>query len=113
MLTAASSMELSRRKWMLRNLARLTTAAVLALGAAACADSTTSPDLDPGPDSSRNGFTLLLTDAPGDFHSAVITISEINLHGSGGSVTLITYDETYNVDLIELRIEVVNIAVDV
>lgn len=98
---------------MLRNLARLTTAAVLVLGAAACADSTTSPDLDPGPDSSRNGFTLLLTDAPGDFHSAVITISEINLHGSGGSVNLIDDDDPYTVDLIDLRNEVATIVDDI
>lgn len=97
---------------MLRNLARLTTAATLVLGVAACADSTTSPNPDPDP-ASGSGFTLLLTDAPGDFHSAVVTISEINLHGSGGSVNLIDDEAPYTVDLIDLRNEVATIVDDI
>lgn len=98
---------------MLRNLARITTAAALALGVAACAD-TTSPGATPDPDvTDGRGFTLLLTDAPGDFHSAVVTISEINLHGSGGSVNLIGDDAPYTVDLIDLRNEVATIVDDI
>lgn len=98
---------------MLRNLARLTTAATLVLGVAACADSTTSPNSNPDPDPAGGGFTLLLTDAPGDFHSAVVTISEINLHGSGGSVNLIDDEAPYTVDLIDLRNEVATIVDDI
>jgi len=97
---------------MLRNLARFTTAAALALGVAACAD-TTSPATPDPEGTERSGFTLLLTDAPGDFHSAVVTISEINLHGTGGSVNLIDADAPYTVDLIDLRNEVATIVDDI
>jgi hypothetical protein len=47
------------------------------------------------------GLTLLLTDAPGDFHSAVVTISEVYLQGEGGRTVLL--DEPVTYDLLELR----------
>jgi hypothetical protein len=59
-----------------------------ALLAGACTDS------DPvGPEESHftrptvsaKGFTLLLTDAPGDVDAAVVTISEVNLIGEGSN----------------------------
>jgi len=44
--------------------------------------------------------SLLLTDAPGDVKTAVVTISEIDLQGSGGSQTLLSTPVT--VDLLTL-----------
>ena len=44
--------------------------------------------------------SLLLTDAPGDVHKAVVTISEIDLQGSGGSQVLLNAPVT--VDLLTL-----------
>lgn len=93
---------------MLRTLTRLTTAVALLAGLSACADdAATNPDLA---NDGKAGFTLLLTDAPGDFHSAVVTISEINLHGVGGSEPLL--DAPLTVDLIDLRNEVAYIVRD-
>jgi hypothetical protein len=69
---------------------RLTVGA-LALALAACGES--------GP----NGTTSLsvqLKDAPGDFHTAVVTISEVDLVGSGGVTVLSTTPTT--VDLLTL-----------
>ena len=89
---------------MLRKYSRFLPLAALLFGLAACDDGTTGPGLRAG----DGGFTLLLTDAPGDFHAAVVTISEIRLHGEGGGdVALI--DEPYTVDLLELRNEVATI----
>jgi hypothetical protein len=80
--------------------------AALALSVAlvACQDST-----GPGrratttttPIGTGRGFTLLLTDAPGDVTAAVVTISQVNLQGTGGSVTLL--DHPVTVDLIQLQ----------
>jgi hypothetical protein len=52
-----------------------------------------------GPRGSR-GVTLLLTDAPGDFEAAVVTISRIYLQGDGRTVLL---DEPVTYDLLNLR----------
>jgi len=41
-------------------------------------------------------MTVMLTDAPGDFKAAVVTITEINLHGSGGVITLSNTKVTTN-----------------
>lgn len=49
------------------------------LGAVGCGDSS-------GPGTAR--LSLVLKDAPGDIKAAVVTISEINLQGSGGTITL-------------------------
>ncbi|MGH7444366.1 MAG: DUF4382 domain-containing protein [Longimicrobiales bacterium] len=92
---------------MFRKYSRFLPLTALLLGVAACDDSTTSPDLNAG----ERGFTLLLTDAPGDFHAAVVTISEINLHGSGGDVVLL--DDPFTVDLLDLRNEVATIVDDI
>lgn len=55
--------------------------ALLALGTlGACSDSSTS--------SGTARISLLLTDAPGDIKAAVVTISEIDLQGSGGTHVL-------------------------
>jgi hypothetical protein len=53
-----------------------------------------------GPSGSGRGLTLLLTDAPGDFMAATVTISEIYLQGEGRTVLL---DEPVTYDLLELR----------
>ena len=86
---------------MLRMFSRLLSLA-LVLPLFACADGTTSPRLN-----GDGGFTLLLTDAPGDFDAAVVTISEIKLHGEGGDVVLL--DDPYTVDLLDLRNEVATV----
>ena len=49
--------------------------------------------------SETTSLTIKLKDAPGDFHAAVVTISEVNLAGSGG-VTL--RDDPVTVDLLTL-----------
>jgi hypothetical protein len=41
-------------------------------------------------------LSILLTDAPGDFKTAVVTISEIYLQGEGGRVTLMSEPVTTN-----------------
>ena len=51
---------------------------LLALLAAACG----------GSSSSSSKMSVMLTDAPGDFKAAVVTITQINLVGSGGVTTL-------------------------
>ena len=81
----------------------------LLLVAVACADSnkitgpkqngTSTQQLGTG-----KGFTLLLTDAPGDVEAAVVTISQITLQGTGGSVSLL--DHPFTGDLLDLRNEV-------
>ena len=71
-------------------------AAALVAGVAGCSDSV-----------GGNGETELsvrLTDAPGDFHAAVVTISEIYLQGSDGRVVLSTNPTT--TDLLTLTNDV-------
>jgi hypothetical protein len=65
---------------MSRAARRLAPLTLLALGAvAACSDGTAS---------GSGKMSVLLTDAPGDVKSAVVTISEIDLQGSNGGVVL-------------------------
>jgi len=45
---------------------------------------------------STGKLTLMLTDAPGDFNAAVVTITEIDLVGSGGTTVLSTTKTTTN-----------------
>lgn len=72
--------------------------AVGALLTAACEDAEVAgPELTSG----ESGVTLLLTDAPGDFVSAVVTIDEVFFVGSEGSVGLL--DSPFTADLITLR----------
>jgi len=65
-----------------------------------------------GPDTSR--LTLLLTDAPGDFKEAVVTISSVYLQGSptdeedGGRVVLVS--EPVTTDLLTLTQDVATLA---
>jgi hypothetical protein len=49
------------------------------------------------------GLTLLLTDAPGDFKSAVVTISEIYFAGGGNNGRVSLLDDPVTVDLLELQ----------
>ncbi len=92
----------------MRRFSRLATL-VLALGVVACSDNVTSPKHNQQTTriGTGSGFTLLLTDAPGDFKSAVVTISKITLQGTGGSVTLLSTPVT--VDLIQLQNQVASI----
>jgi hypothetical protein len=75
---------------MARSRSSLVSAAAVALGLAAC-------------NSSQQGYgrlSLRLTDAPGvDVRSAVVTISRISLHGTGGDWVL--RDEPATVDLVD------------
>ena len=68
------------------------------LGMAACEDGTTGPRADGG-----TRMTVLLTDAPGDFEEAVVTISSVTLKGETDVVLL---DEPWTGDLLELRNDV-------
>src|ERR1700742_4539481 len=43
-----------------------------------------------------SGVTIKLTDAPGDFKAAVVTISEVYLQGEGGKVVLSNEATTTN-----------------
>jgi hypothetical protein len=51
--------------------------------------------------------SVLLTDAPGDFQNAIVTISSIQLMGDGGTVMLM--DEPVTVDLLTLQNEVMTL----
>ena len=76
----------------------------LALITTACSDTTGVPDDDNGVVTRiapEKGFTLLLTDAPGDFEAAVVTIDRVYLQGQGGRVDLVTTPIT--VDLLDLQ----------
>jgi hypothetical protein len=81
------------RRWILTPAAvGLCGAALLALGA--CGDS--APTGSAGPST----LSLLLTDAPGDFRKAVVTISQVYLQGAGGRVVL--RDTPITTDLLTL-----------
>lgn len=56
-------------------------------------------------------LSLKLTDAPGDIQSAFVTITEINLSGSGGKVVL--RDEPYTGDLLTLAGTTADLVTDV
>lgn len=84
------------------------TAVVLALTLplGACDDdSGTNVDADTG------RVSLMLTDAPGDFEEAVVTISKIYLQGGGGEVVMM--DEAVTTDLLTLANDVAELASDV
>lgn len=68
----------------------------------ACSDGTGSGDTAP--------VTVMLTDAPGDFKAAVVTISEIYLQGDGRTVLM---DEPATVNLLDLANEAVTLVADV
>jgi hypothetical protein len=70
-------------------------AAALALGA--CDDAGT---VSPGDDSAQ--LSILLTDAPGDFEAAVVTISEIYLQGEGDDGRIVLRSEPVTTDLLTL-----------
>jgi len=75
----------------LRRLAAVAAGAVM-LATAGCGDS---------PMATQNGrVSILLTDAPGDFEKAVVTISQIYLQGDGGRLVL--RDQPYTGDLLTL-----------
>ncbi len=59
--------------------------------------------------SETTSLTVQLKDAPGDFHAAVVTISEVNLAGSGG-VTL--REDPVTVDLLTLATTTMDLVVD-
>lgn len=93
---------------MFRRSSRLVPLA-LALTLFACQDG--ADPTDPGQDArpagtygTGKGFTLLLTDAPGDLLAAVVTISQVNLQGSGQAVPLL--EEPFTGDLLDLRNQV-------
>lgn len=74
-------------------------ATVLALGA--CDDSST--------DGGEGSFTVLLTDAPGDFMQAIVTIDRIELIGNSADAegsAVVLRDEPWSGDLLELQNEV-------
>lgn len=74
---------------------RSSLAASLALVLAACGGSQSASST-----SGTNGFTVLLKDAPANFSAAVVTISEIDLVGSSGTLVLSTAKTT--TDLLKL-----------
>ncbi|HJS47465.1 MAG TPA: DUF4382 domain-containing protein [Gemmatimonadales bacterium] len=77
---------------MFRTLSRVVLAGALVLPFAACNDS--------GGPNGDGRVTLLLTDAPGDVKSAVVTIEQIYLQGEDGRVVL--RDEPVTTDLLTL-----------
>lgn len=77
---------------MFRTLPRVVLAGVVALSLAACSESS-------GPNGAGR-ISLLLTDAPGDVKSAVVTIDQIYLQGDDGRVVL--RDEPVTTDLLTL-----------
>src|SRR5690554_3992100 len=80
-------------------------ALALSLPLAACdGDSSVRPD-------GEGRVTVLLTDAPGDVHAAVVTISKVYLQGDDGEVVL--SDEEVTTDLLTLVDEVQALAEDV
>lgn len=74
---------------------------LLAAGALAGCDSAS------GGAASGGSFRVLLTDAPGDFERAVVTIDRVELHGDAGAVVL--RDEPATVDLLTLQNEVMGL----
>lgn len=91
---------------MLPKLTRWTPLA-LVLALAACQDSSPTAleesDATMRPAGAGKGFTLLLTDAPGDLEAAVVTISQVTLQGSGQPIELL--DAPFTGDLLDLRNE--------
>lgn len=83
--------------------ARIAGFALAAAALAGCSDSQ-------GPGTAQ--FSIKLTDAPGPFTAAVVTISEVSLMGSGGKVTLSSTPTTVNLlDLQNATLDLVKDAV--
>lgn len=79
------------------SLRRLVPLLALPLVLAACGDNAFEP--------SRAGtMSIMLTDAPGDFEHAIVTISRVELLGEGQTIVL--HDQAVTVDLLELQNEV-------
>jgi hypothetical protein len=77
---------------------RLLPLLVLPLAFAACEDSSF------GPAGQAGTMSIMLTDAPGDFDHAIVTIASIELLGEDGNVML--REDPVTVDLLELQNEV-------
>ena len=75
---------------------------LLALAMAACSDD--------GMSSGTGQLSVVLKDAPGDIKAAVVTISEINLQGSGGKLVLSSNQVT--TDLLTLSTDVATLVQD-
>ena len=75
---------------------------LLALAVAACSDD--------GMSSGTGQLSVVLKDAPGDIKAAVVTISEINLQGSGGKLVLSSNEVT--TDLLTLSTDVATLVQD-
>jgi hypothetical protein len=97
---------------MLRRLslpAPLLVAAALALAACSDLSGPTSPGSESGQTvtqvsyANARGLTLLLTDAPGDFKAAVVTISDVYLQGSGPNGRVSLLEDPVTVDLLTLQ----------
>ena len=86
-----------------RRLFALASAAAL-LAFAGCSDST-SP-------AKRVNLSVLLTDAPGDVHSAVVTISSVYLQGGPGGRTVLV-DSLFTTDLLTLANTTADLVKDV
>jgi hypothetical protein len=85
-------------------LKRLLPLLVLPLALAACDDSSFDPS-----NGADGTVSIMLTDAPGDFHHAVVTIESIELLGEDEDLEngrIILRDEPATVDLLELQNEV-------
>ena len=82
-----------------RFAALLVGAAILATGCIDEGSNVAGPE--PDPVANATGLTLLLTDAPGDFLSAVVSISEIYFQSDDGRITLL--DEPFTTDLLTLQ----------
>jgi hypothetical protein len=74
---------------------------LLGLAVAACSD---------GMSSGNGQLSVVLKDAPGDIKAAVVTISEINLQGSGGKLVLSSNEVT--TDLLTLSTDVATLVQD-
>jgi hypothetical protein len=61
----------------------------------------------------EKGFTLLLTDAPGDFVAAVVTIERVYLQGQGGRVDLVTTPITVNLPSLQNEVATLVAGLDV
>src|SRR5574337_1492993 len=83
MLRAVSNGRCDVISWRLTRGSLLTALAVA--GALGCSDATSS---------GTGKVSLLLKDAPGDIKAAVVTISEVDLQGSGGSTVLMSTPTT-------------------
>ncbi|HEU4830492.1 MAG TPA: DUF4382 domain-containing protein [Gemmatimonadales bacterium] len=59
--------------------------------------------------SETTSLTIKLKDAPGDFHAAVVTISEVNLAGSGG---VVLREDPVTVDLLTLANTTMDLVAD-